>query len=59
MFVSEKRSSELDVAFEPDEEALAEAMRWLRSELDWENVLARLRRRAGLLPVVSAPAKAA
>lgn len=33
-----------------DEEALVEAMTWLHLQLEWEGVLTRLRRRAGLLP---------
>ena len=31
-----------------DEEALVEAMTWLRLQLEWEGVLTRLRRRAGV-----------
>ena len=58
MTVSQKRASNGAPAGGPDEmveeealdeEALVEAMTWLHLQLEWEGVLARLRRRAGVL----------
>ena len=41
---------------ELDESQVAEALTWLRLQLEWESALRRLRRRAGLLPVTSGTA---
>ncbi len=54
MIVSQRREGSGPQAAQSDTNPLVEAMTWLRLQLEWEDVLTRLRRRAGLLPVSGA-----